>query len=204
VFVSETPVLVGTSRYGYVRRAAFWNRILVVVPTVAVVVALGTLLGVSQINQYLTAPVDYRSAVVLESSRPLNDVVKAPADWTGDGKPDGWAFGEYLPGDQVLVVLDRDGVSIAEPSVVDAVGFGVLIFLLTALFAGLAGAGAHSSVDRWAEDAAWRDLYLAEDIARTPAVLPGWPSLPGIRSRGSRSQRPIIRPARVGCVMRRF
>jgi len=50
-------------------------------------------------------------AEVLESSRPLDDVSKAPVDWTGDGKADGWAWGEYLPGDTAEVHLNQEGKS---------------------------------------------------------------------------------------------
>lgn len=57
-------------------------------------------------------------ATATESSRPLGGEDKAPADWTGDGKPDGWLQGEWLPGESSTIYL-VNGEQVSGPMQVD-------------------------------------------------------------------------------------
>lgn len=79
-------------------------------------------------------PVQSIAAEAVESSRPLDDGDKAPADWTGDGVADGWMYGEWLPG-QSGTVYFLDGESVSAPAgMASYVVLGVLVALVVFIF----------------------------------------------------------------------
>ena len=108
-----------------------WYGFLFVPPILVILVGFGL-----YAHADLTTPVQPVPGVVTESSRPLNGEDKAPVDWTGDGKPDGWLIGEWLPGDHGTVYLVA-GEQVAEPMTLAgylALGIIVLFFCIASAF----------------------------------------------------------------------
>lgn len=145
-----------------------------VVLAAVVTVALGAWIAVSGVMSYLNEPVAAHSGVVTESSRPLeSDVVKAPVDWTGDGVADGWAFGEFLPGDAAVVYTNSLDESVREPTLGNTAGFIFLAVLATVLVAGAAAFGTWFAASQWGYSAAERDWDDAAHLLRTHPAYQG-------------------------------
>lgn len=144
--------LIPADRNAFCRAESRWNiaRIYAAVFTVPfIVAALGFTWAVAVDTQRAALVAE---ATVLESSRPLGGDDKAPVDWTGDSRADGWAYGEYLPGDQVNVHVDSNGKTFTPLDTEDYAVYGVLgalalvvVFAVLALFIG-----------EVVTDAAWR------------------------------------------------
>ena len=165
--MNETPP------YDYCRSASRFRIIRVYAVASVLVVGVASALFVSAVNDDRARLASTYQATVLESSRPLaDDVVKAPADWTGDGDADGWAFGEYLPGDTAPVFVTADGESYRPNDTVDYVLFGVFMSFVVVLGAGFAGFAFYPALYRRAERAATRDWEQARALVVDPGAPP--------------------------------
>lgn len=124
---------------------------------VAAIVAL----GVWALHSEISREAEPVQAVAVESSRPLNKEAKAPADWTGDGKADGWLLGEWLPGQEGTVYLSG-GEQVRAPleaNTLTAIVFAFILFLAALVFA--VSVFIYDSLRRQAVWAAERDWRLA-------------------------------------------
>ena len=94
-------------------------------------------------------------ATATESSRPLGGEDKAPADWTGDGKPDGWLLGEWLPGQTSTIYL-VDGEQVSGP--MRPADYVALVLMAITGFAGFTVL-AFFLIGDWVIDRAHRNAY---------------------------------------------
>lgn len=144
------PNRTSTFRYPAVR----WNTIRIYIALLAVPVVACVALFAWVVSYETNKVAQTVSAVVLETSRPLGGSDKAPVDWTGDDKADGWAFGEYLPGDRATVYRDSEGRSFVPLGIRDFTLMGILGVAAMILILTLAGL----SLSDWVRSIAWRSV----------------------------------------------
>lgn len=141
----------------FIARATRWNliRLYVLVFSLPLLV-VGTAYAWT-VYQDVSRNVDPVAAVAVESSRPLNEQDKAPADWTGDGVADGWLLGEWLPGQEGVVYL-VDGVQVSKPfGAGEHVATGLLGLITVGSLTAILGFILFDPLDRLAWRAAERD-----------------------------------------------